>query len=229
MLIEFDDITIEILRKPIKNMYLRVNSSTGEVKITAPTKCSLKTIEAMLESKREWIHKARTRTLARVASSPITMEHGETHHFLGEPYALVVQSYVQLKGIVIEGEFLHGFLESHTHEQRKKHLHAWFKQQMQALIPDLIKKWEPIIGVSVHAWGVKSMKTRWGSCNVVAHRIWLNLNLIQKPLSCLEYVLVHEMVHLLEANHSKRFYALMTKFMPQWTEHQKQLEGKMQI
>jgi len=224
MLIELDDISIHIVRKRIKNMYLRVNTSTGEVSVTAPLKMPLQAIQAHLEFKRAWIHSSRARVLSRVPSPPLKMEHGETHHFLGKPYALVVQPNAQLKGIVIDGEFLHGFLDSHTLDERKKRLHAWYKEQMQQLIPDLIQKWEPIIGVNVHAWGIKSMKTRWGSCNVVAHRIWLNLNLVQKPLVCLEYVLVHEMVHLLEANHSKRFYALMTRFMPQWGDYQKQLE-----
>ena len=224
MVIELDDLSIEVLRKPIKNMYLRIHALTGDVKVTAPLKLPLKAIQAQVESKRAWIHAARTRAMARVVPSPAAMEHGEVHHYLGKPYALHVQPNVQLKGIVIEGEFIHGFLETHTQTQRKKHLQTWYKQQMQQFIPDLIQKWEPIIGVSVHAWGIKSMKTRWGSCNVVAHRIWLNLNLIQKPLICLEYVLVHEMVHLLEANHSKRFYALMTQFLPQWQDYQKLLE-----
>ena len=227
MVIEMDDIPIKILRKPIKNMYLRVSTSTGEVKVSAPLKLSLKAIQTQLESKRAWIQTARARAISRMVTSPVTMEHGEKHYFLGNPYALVVHPKAHLNGIVIEGGFIHGVLESHTKDERKKCLQAWYKQQMQQLIPDLIKKWEPIIGVSVYAWGIKSMKTRWGSCNVVTHRIWLNLNLIQKPLICLEYVLVHEMVHLLEANHSKRFYALMTRFMPQWATYQKQLEGKI--
>jgi len=227
MVIEMDSIFIEIVRKPIKHVYLRVNTSTGKVTVSAPLKRSLKAIQAQLESKRAWIQKAHARAMTRVVASPVTMEHGEQHYFLGVPYAVVVRPNSHLKGIVIEDESIHGFLESDSPDERKARLQTWYKQQMQALIPDLIKKWEPIIGVSVHAWGIKSMKTRWGSCNVVAHRIWLNLNLIQKPLVCLEYVLVHEMVHLLEANHSQRFYALMTRFLPQWRAYQKQLECKI--
>ena len=227
MIIEMDGISIEIVRKPIKHVYLRVNTSTGKVTVSAPQKLSLKSIQAQLESKRAWIHNAHARAMARVVTSTVTMEHGETHYFLGKPYAVVVQANFPLKGLVIEEDSLHGFLESDSQDERNARLNAWYKQQMQALIPDLIKKWEPIIGVSVHAWGVKSMKTRWGSCNVDAHRIWLNLNLIKKPLVCLEYVLVHEMVHLLEANHSPRFYALMTRFLPEWKGYQKQLECKI--
>lgn len=228
MQIELDDVAIKIIRKPIKNMYLRVDSATGDVKVTVPLTFPLKTIQIQLEAKREWIHAARHRAISRVALSPITMNHGETHHFLGKPYSLVVQPEVPLKDIVIEGAFLHGFHESHTPAERQKRLQVWFKKEMQKLIPNLIQKWEPIIGVHVREWGVRSMKTRWGSCNVRAHRIWLNLNLIHKPLICLEYVLVHEMVHLLEANHSKRFYAHMTRVMPQWADYQKQLECTMQ-
>lgn len=227
MVIDVGGISIGILRKPIKNLYLRVSNSTGEVTVSAPLTLSLQTIRTQLDAKRDWIHKAHTRVMERLTSSSVTMEHGAIHYFLGKSYSLVVQPVVHLKGIVIEGDCIHGFLESCTQDERKKALQVWYKQQMQQLIPDLIKKWEPIIGVSVHAWGIRAMKTRWGSCNVVAHRIWLNLNLIQKPLVCLEYVLVHEMVHLHEANHSKRFYALMTRFMPEWTQYQKQLEGKM--
>ena len=111
MQIELDNVAIEIIRKPIKNMYLRVNSATGDVKVTAPLKFPLKSIQVQLEAKRAWIHAARNRVISRVALSPITMNHGERHHFLGEPYSLVVQPSVQLKDIVIEGAFLHGFLE----------------------------------------------------------------------------------------------------------------------
>jgi predicted metal-dependent hydrolase len=97
---------------------------------------------------------------------------------------------------------------------------------MESLLPGLIARWEQIIGVNVADWGIKKMKTRWGSCNTRARRIWMNLSLIRKPQLCLEYVLVHELVHLLEASHNQRFYALMTQYMPNWREHQLTLEGK---
>jgi predicted metal-dependent hydrolase len=87
---------------------------------------------------------------------------------------------------------------------------------MKSLVPDLITRWQPVIGVRVADWGIKKMKTRWGSCNVRDQRVWLNLELAKKPPHCLEYVLVHEMVHLLERHHNERFKALMDQFMPQW-------------
>lgn len=98
------------------------------------------------------------------------------------------------------------------------------REQMKTILPPLFEKWEAIIGVKANDWGVKAMKTRWGSCNTVKKRIWINLYLIHKPRICLEYVLVHELVHLLEASHNKRFYALMTEFMPDWKAHRQLLK-----
>lgn len=109
-------------------------------------------------------------------------------------------------------------------EQREQVLIAWYRQQLKAELPSLIAKWEEIIGVKTNDWGVKRMKTRWGTCNTQAKRIWLNLELIKKPHHCLEYVVVHELVHLLERNHGDRFKAYMTRFMPDWRTYQQELK-----
>ena len=231
VIVTIGDICIEIIRKPIKNMYLRINASTGAVTVTAPLKLSLKTIQNHLQSKLTWIINAREKAIARKPVFPalIKMESGEKHPFLGKEYTLSMHTNAPSQRIVIQDDILFFYLKANARNEPLFYLQAWYKQQMLALLPGLIQKWEPIIGVRVHAFGVKTMKTRWGSCNVIAHRIWLNLKLIQKPLICLEYVLVHEMVHLLEANHSKRFYSLMTQFMPEWKEHQKRLEPEKTI
>ncbi len=103
-----------------------------------------------------------------------------------------------------------------TRDKRQQILNDWYRRYMKEIIPDLIQKWEPTIGVRVNDWGVKKMKTRWGSCNIRDRRIWLNLDLAKKPPHCLEYVLVHEMVHLLERHHNDRFKSFMDQFLPQW-------------
>ena len=100
--------------------------------------------------------------------------------------------------------------------QRERVMFAWYRRQLKQLVPPLIAKWEAIVGVDVAEWRVKQMKTKWGTCNPAAGRIWLNLELIKKPVNCLEYIIVHEMVHLLERQHNDRFVAYMDKFMPQW-------------
>jgi hypothetical protein len=100
---------------------------------------------------------------------------------------------------------------------------AWYRQQLKALIPPFIGQWEAAMGVKVADWGVKQMKTKWGACNIEARRIWLNLELAKKPVQCLEYIVVHEMVHLLERHHNDRFTKLMDSFMPQWWLHRAEL------
>jgi predicted metal-dependent hydrolase len=99
---------------------------------------------------------------------------------------------------------------------RERVMLAWYRQQLKALIPPLIAQWEVAMGVKVAEWGVKQMKTKWGACNIEARRIWLNLELAKKPVQCLEYIVVHEMAHLLERHHNDRFTKLMDSFLPQW-------------
>ena len=106
---------------------------------------------------------------------------------------------------------------------RERVLLSWYRRELKQMIPPLIAKWEAIMGVQVVEWGVKEMKTRWGTCNPDARRIWLNLELIKKPASCLEYIVVHEMVHLLERQHGDRFVAYMDTFMPQWRQRREEL------
>ncbi len=108
-------------------------------------------------------------------------------------------------------------------DKREQFLNYWYRRHMKLLVPGLISQWEPVIGVQAVDWGIKKMKTRWDSCNVRDHRVWLNLELAKKSPPCLEYVLVHEMVHLLERHHNERFKALMDRFMPQWRLYRDEL------
>jgi len=110
-----------------------------------------------------------------------------------------------------------------SRQNRKEALHRWYRQLLREQIPELIAKWELTIGVNVGDWGIKQMKTRWGTCNTAARRIWLNLELAKKPPSCLEYILAHEMVHLLERHHNDQFRGYMDRFMPQWRLHRDEL------
>ena len=110
-----------------------------------------------------------------------------------------------------------------SEEKRQQVITEWYRQQLKARIPALIDKWQPIIGVEVSDWGIKQMKTKWGTCNITARRIWLNLDLAQKPEHCLEYIIAHEMVHLLERHHNDKFTAYMDRFLPQWRSYRDEL------
>lgn len=225
--LEMDGLIIEIIRKPIKNMHLRIYPPDGQVKVSAPLRLRLDLIRSQLETKRSWIHAQRARFLTQTLQTPIQLESGEQHHFLGKAYRLLITETNGPQTIHLDNEIMHLFIKSNPSLVEKQQVMAcWYRQQMREQLPPLIAKWEPIMGVKVDSWGIRAMKTRWGSCNTRAKRISLNLTLIKKNLCCLEYVLVHEMVHLLEASHNKRFYALMDRFLPPWREYQYELEAR---
>lgn len=226
MIIEIDGISIELIRKAIKSINLRIYPPDGVVRVTAPMRYSEQLIRQHLQTKSDWIRTQRERIKI---SAPVTesLQTGNTVPFMGRNYLLLITEHNGPSQIKINDEVMHFYIPHNSSESYKqKLLDQWYRREMETVLPELITHWESIIGVHVAEWGIKKMKTRWGSCNTRARRIWLNLSLIKKPILCLEYVLVHELVHILEASHNKRFYALMTQFMPNWRDHQITLEGK---
>lgn len=227
MIIEIDGIPIEILRKPIKNMNLRIYPPDGLVKVSAPMSFSDRFIRQHLQEKSNWIRIQRERIRGRSSHKEELLQTGTTIEFKGKSYLLIIEEHNGPSQIKITDEIIHCYTQLNaSHIEKQILIERWYRREMDSLLPELIGHWETIIGVKVAQWGIKKMKTRWGSCNTRAGRIWLNLSLIKKHPPCLEYVLVHELVHLLEASHNQRFYALMTHFMPQWREYQYLLEGK---
>lgn len=157
------------------------------------------------------------------------MVNGESHYFLGKRYRLRVHEHeheaaskVAIRGIAILDLFVRAGADT---DQREKVLSRWYREQLKALVPPLMKKWQLLTGVQASEWGIKKMKTKWGSCNTNTGRIWLNLELAKKPVQCLEYIVVHELVHLLERNHTERFSSLMDGFLPDWRARRNQLNS----
>jgi predicted metal-dependent hydrolase len=176
-------------------------------------------------SKMAWIKKQQAKFTNQERQSERDYVSGESHYVSGTRYLLHVIYGDSTPKVVIRNK-MHMDLyvkDGSTREQRAKVMTEWYRQQLKAQIPELIAKWQGVIGVRVSAWGVKQMKTRWGSCNISAKRIWLNLELAKKPKNCLEYVIVHELIHLLERHHNDRFVAYMDKFMPQWPSYKAEL------
>jgi predicted metal-dependent hydrolase len=149
------------------------------------------------------------------------MVGGESHYFLGRRYRLRVIEHDRPNNVILKGNsaLILQVRPGTTRDKRQQVLNDWYRRHMKEIMPDLIEKWEPMIGVKVADWGVKKMKTRWGSCNIRDRRVWLNLDLAKKAPHCLEYVLVHEMVHLLERHHNDRFKS----FLPQWRLYRDEL------
>lgn len=215
--IQIEGIPVTIEKKKIKNIYLKVLSPDGKVVISAPKKMSQKAIEAFALSKGSWIKEKRKKYEGRTLPKELQYETGEQILFFGKPYPLEVKYTNGSNKITFTEEKIQMQVkENSTREQREYCLNEWYRKQLKMRIPQLIEKWEPVMNVQVREWKVKNMKTRWGTCNTGAQRIWLNLQLAKKKPECLEYVVVHEMTHLLERNHNERFWGFMDMFLPEW-------------
>ncbi|MBT6469666.1 MAG: M48 family metallopeptidase [Candidatus Marinimicrobia bacterium] len=227
--IELGHINVDVTQKNIKNIHLSVHPPKGRVTISAPKRMDLETIRVYAVSKLGWIKKQQEK-IAKQKREPIReFVNRESHYFKGERYLLkVIESNFPAK-VVLK----HSILELHVRPnsptiKRREVLDEWYRQQLKVEIPKFISVWEKKLNVQVNEFGVKKMKTRWGSCNIKKKRIWLNLELAKKPMECLEYVVVHEIAHLLEKNHSARFYSLMEKHYPNW-KHSKDLLNRLPI
>ncbi|MFV8336558.1 M48 family metallopeptidase [Flavobacterium sp. RSP29] len=222
--IQLGDITVEVTQKDIKNVHLSVYPPFGQVKIAAPERMDLDTIRIYAISKLTWIRKQQAKIKSQKREAPREYLTKESHYYFGKRYLLKVIEHnaspiVKLKHNTIE---LYIRPETNT-EKRKEILEEWYRGQLKVKIPELISKWENVMGVEVADFGIKKMKTKWGTCNIEAKRVWLNLELAKKPISCLEYIIIHEMTHLLERNHNTRFVALMNSFLPNWKEVKEEL------
>ena len=216
---------VEIVRKAIKNLHLGVYPPNGRVRVAAPVRVHDEAVRLAVISRLGWIKRQRRRFHSQERQSAREYVSRESHYFLGRRYLLSVieqdgPSRVSRKG--------HTILELHISKRAGRHrreqiLLGWYRKNLKAMIPPLIEKWEAKIGTKVESWGVRRMKTKWGSCNSAAQRIWLNLELAKKPVRCLEYILVHEMVHLIERRHSDRYIALMDQFLPSWRQCREEL------
>ncbi|WAG79135.1 M48 family metallopeptidase [Metapseudomonas furukawaii] len=166
-----------------------------------------------------WIKRQRAKFQSQPRQSLRRMVSGESHYFLGQRYRLRVHEsngtalHVALRGKTSMDLFVR---PETTTERREQVLQDFYRAELKRLVPELLERWQPKLGVEVRAWGIKRMKTKWGTCNIEAQRIWLNLELAKKPVQCLEYILVHELAHLHERHHNDRFIALLDQQLPQW-------------
>lgn len=211
-------IPVQVVRKPIKNLHLSVCPPDGHVRLAVPLHMTDDNVRLAVITRLSWIKKQQAGFQVQPRQSEREMVTGESHYLFGKRYRLeVIERRGRHDVIIKNNTTLQLFVNPGTSlPNRTLVLTEWYRQQLKARIPDLLKQWEPLIGEQVTAWGIKKMKTKWGSCNISQRRVWLNLELAKKPLECLEYVLVHELVHLLERHHSDRFKAYLDKYLPQW-------------
>jgi len=211
-------IDVQVLRKNIKNLHLGVYPPDGQVRVSVPQHITDDNVRLAIVSKINWIKKRKKEFKGQARQTPRRYVSGECQYFFGKRCRLHL---IERKGkheiILMKSNRLKMCVNPKTSiANKEKLLNEWYRAELKKCLPELIDKWQPIIGKKVSDWGVRRMKTRWGTCNTTKKRIWLNLELAKKPPECLEYVVVHEMVHLLEPSHNKRFAILMDKYIPKW-------------
>lgn len=218
--ITVSNITIDIVRKDIKNIHLAVYPPAGRVRIAAPSQVKDDTIRLFAISKLSWIRRQQ-RQFAEQERLPIReYKQRESHYYQGRRYLLhSIETQSRPKVVLKNKTRIELHIRAGTPlEKRHALMTRWYRAQLKQQIPALIEKWEQIMDVQVNGWQVRQMKTRWGSCNPDQKQIRLNLELAKKPTSCLEYIIVHEMVHLLERHHNDVFLAYMDQFLPHWRQ-----------
>ncbi len=219
------DISVDVVRKDIKNLHLAVYPPKGRVRVAVPLHVDDEQVRVTVASRLGWIRRHQRGFENQDRQSAREMVSGETHYFQGRRYRLdVVQGDSRL-GVRISKPGTIELMANNGHGviKRSETLQEWYRGALRERIGPLIEKWKPIVGEEVEGWGIRRMKTRWGSCNQKARRILVNLELSKKPPECSEYIVVHEMVHLLEPHHGERFASIMKRVLPKWRLYREML------
>jgi len=221
--LQVGDLEITLIRKNVRGMRLSIRPE-GEIRLSIPISVSDSMAHTFVESKLPWIRLHLERIGKRQALEPADLS---TVPYLGATYQTQLFYHRIAPRVVIDSsERMCIFLKPGTPPtEMAKVIDAWYRSELKKIIPPLIQEWEPVMGVKVNTIQFKRMKTRWGTCNVVDHRIWFNAELAKKSYPCIEYIVVHEMAHLLERGHGPKFKAYMDRFLPDWRSLRKELNG----
>jgi predicted metal-dependent hydrolase len=217
--IDLGKIGVDVVFKDIKNVHLSVYPPNGRVRISAPKRMNLDTIRLFAVSKLSWIKQQQKKLREQKREAPREYLDRESHYVWGKRYLLKLSEADGAPAIELRGSRMFLRVHSGTDEQKRRNLlERWYREQIKEAAPDLIASWEPRMGVKVGRFFVQRMKTKWGSCNPGSRSIRLNTDLAKKPRECLEYIVVHEMAHLLVREHNDRFNAIMDKCLPNWRQ-----------
>lgn len=222
--ITVSNITIDVVRKDIKNLHLGVYPPTGRVRIAAPLKVTNEAVRLFAVSKIAWIKRHQSGFEKQERQALREYVTGESHYFKGKRYLLNVITDTGASKVHVRHKYIDLYVkEHHTTKQRAAVLNKFYRNYLKEVVPGIIAKAEKAMGVKLYEYSIKQMKTKWGTCNIEEKRIWLNLELAKKNIESLEYIIIHEMVHLLERHHNEKFVAYMDKFMPQWRFYKEEL------
>ncbi len=207
-----------IVRKPVKNLHLSILPPNGWVRVTAPQNMNDDAIRTLLALRLPWIKKQQAKFSGQQRQTKRDYVSGESHYFLGKRYKLEVIYKDEPSNITIKGKnkIILQVKPKTSVKKKQEIITDWYREELHIVLNELVDKWQKKIGVEASSWSIKQMKTRWGTCNHETAKVLFNLELSKKPISCIEYVVVHELVHLIERKHTERFVALVAKHLPKW-------------
>jgi predicted metal-dependent hydrolase len=218
--VHLGEIAVDVVKKDIRNIHLSVYPPAGKVRISAPLRMDLDTIRVFAISKLGWIKQQQRKIQGQERETPREYLDRESHYVWGKRYLLeVIEKELVPEVLLRHNKMMLRIRPGASDEKKQGVIDEWYRAQVKTALPPLIAKWQPLIGVNVEGFLVRKLKTKWGSCSTGRKTIRLNTELAKKPPECLEYIVVHEMVHLLEPTHNHHFVALMDRFMPKWQFH----------
>jgi predicted metal-dependent hydrolase len=219
-------LTVEVVRKSIKNLHLGVYPPEGRVRVAAPLAVSDDAVRLAVIGKLGWIKRQQAKFKSQPRQSKREMVTGESHYFLGRRYRLRLVEHSGVPKVVLNKSRLELHVRPDaTAEKREQVLEQWYRARLKELLLPLLDKWQPVLEVEAASWGIRRMKTRWGTCTTSTRRILLNLELAKKPIQCVEYILVHELVHLQERQHNASFRAMLDRSLPNWEQYRSELNS----
>lgn len=215
--LKLGDMVVDVVLKDIKNVHLSVYPPTGSVRISAPERMNIDTIRVFAISKLDWIKQQQAKLRQQERETPREYVDRESHYVWGKRYLLTIRESDEPPSLELKHNRMVLRVRPGTGERKREALvEEWYREQLKKSVPPLLARWQPLMSVTADRFFVQRMKTKWGSCNHQARTIRLNTELAKKPAECLEYLVVHELVHLLEPTHNARFVSLMDRFMPKW-------------
>lgn len=222
--VQLGNIAVDVVLKDIKNVHLSVYPPAGRVCIAAPARMSLDMIRIFAISKLNWIKQQQKKLREQERETPREYLNRESHYLWGKRYLLIVRDEDEAPAVELRPNRILLRVRPGASEAKKRALfEEWYRAQLRTAVLPILGKWQPLMGVTVNRFFVQRMKTKWGSCNPTMRHIRLNTELAKKPPECLEYIVVHELAHLIEPTHTSQFIAMMDRFMPKWQFHRDML------
>ncbi|MEX2283391.1 MAG: SprT family zinc-dependent metalloprotease [Gemmatimonadota bacterium] len=224
MQLHLGSLSVDVVRKPIKNVHLSVHPPSGRVRISAPSSMKPETIRLFAISRLGWIKQQQRKLQGQEREPAREYLDRESHYLWGRRYLLEVRETETRPSVELQhNRMVLSIRPGSRSDRRQEVLEAWYRSQVKSAVPPLLDRWQRLIGVEVERFFVRRMKTKWGSCNHCTGTIRLNTELAKKPHDCLEYIVVHELAHLLEPTHNEHFTSLMDAFMPAWRDYRRAL------